>query len=143
MHTYDIQLRRTDIDAQQHLNNVVFAQYLDEARSDLLGRYESLAGSHESLPGSHESGGVPWRVVVAGQRLSYRMPLLFRAAPVTVTSVVERIGTTSFTLAHEVRDAEYLYLSATSTLVAIDDGAPRPLTRGEREYLMTLAAPHA
>ncbi|MEV6101402.1 thioesterase family protein [Nocardia sp. NPDC051981] len=150
MHTYDIQLRRTDIDAQQHLNNVVFAQYLDEARSDLLGRYESLAGSHESLQGSHESladrhesGGAPWRVVVAGQRLSYRMPLLFRAAPVTVTSAVERIGTTSFTLAHEVRDAEYLYLSATSTLVAIDDGAPRPLTRGEREYLMTLAAPHA
>ncbi|MFE3259879.1 acyl-CoA thioesterase [Nocardia sp. NPDC059091] len=82
-------------------------------------------------------------MVVAGQRLSYRMPLLFRAAPVTVTSVVERIGSTSFTLAHEVRDAEYLYLSATSTLVAIDDGAPRPLTRGEREYLMTLAAPHA
>ncbi|WP_433565004.1 acyl-CoA thioesterase [Nocardia sp. CA-151230] len=143
MHTYDIQLRRTDIDAQQHLNNVVFAQYLDEARSDLLGRYESLAGSHESLPGSHESGSARWRVVVAGQRLSYRMPLLFRAAPVSVTSVVKRIGTTSFTLAHEVRDAEYLYLSATSTLVAIDDGAPRPLTRGEREYLMTLAAPHA
>ncbi|MEU1431776.1 hotdog domain-containing protein [Nocardia sp. NPDC005746] len=129
MHTYDIQLRRTDMDAQQHLNNVVFAQYLDEARADLLDRYDSNGG--------------PWRVVVAGQRLSYRMPLVFRAAPVTVTSAVEKLGTTSFTLRHEVRDGEFLYLYATSTLVAIADGAPRPLTRGEREYLMTLAVPSA
>ncbi|MEC3956884.1 thioesterase family protein [Nocardia sp. CDC153] len=129
MHTYDIQLRRTDIDAQQHVNNVVFAQFLDEARSNLLDR--------------HESPDAPWHVVVAGQRLSYRMPLLFRDAPVRVTSTVERIGTTSFTLAHEVRDHENLYLAATSTLVAIDGGAPRPLTDSEREYLMTLAAPRA
>ncbi|WP_040813217.1 acyl-CoA thioesterase [Nocardia concava] len=127
MHTYEIQLRRTDIDAQNHLNNVVFAQFLDEARADLLD--------------GHESGGVRWRVVVAGQRLSYRVPLIYRTAPVTVTSAVERIGTTSFTLAHEVRDHENLYLSATSTLVAIEDGAPRPLTDSERIYLMTLAAP--
>ncbi|MGW3539400.1 acyl-CoA thioesterase [Nocardia niigatensis] len=140
MHTYDIQLRRTDIDAQQHLNNVVFAQYLDEARSDLLGRYTSPR-TDDGSPRTDDAK--PWRVVVAGQRLTYRMPLLFRAAPVTVTSAVERIGTTSFTLVHEVRDAEYLYLSATSTLVAIEDGAPRPLTHGEREYLMTLAVPRA
>ncbi|MGW4352395.1 acyl-CoA thioesterase [Nocardia sp. NPDC004582] len=129
MHTYDIQLRRTDMDAQQHLNNVVFAQYLDEARADLLQRYAS--------------DGQPWGAVVAGQRLSYRMPLVFRAAPVTVSSAVAKVGTTSFTLRHEVRDGEYLYLSATSTLVATADGAPRPLTRGEREYLMTLAVPSA
>ncbi|MVU75809.1 acyl-CoA thioesterase [Nocardia sp. ET3-3] len=129
MHTYELQLRRTDIDAQHHLNNVVFAQFLDEARADLLDR--------------HESSGAPWRVVVAGQRLSYRMPLLFRTAPVTVTSVVDRIGTSSFTLTHEVRDHENLYLSATSTLVAIAEGAPRPLTDSERIYLLTLAAPRA
>ncbi|WP_405490161.1 acyl-CoA thioesterase [Nocardia sp. NBC_00511] len=126
MHSYDIQLRRTDIDAQHHLNNVVFAQYLDEARADLLAR--------------HDAGGRAWRVVVAGQRLTYRTPLMFRAAPVTVTSAVERVGTSSFTLAHEVRDGENLYLTATSTLVAIDDGAPRPLTDAEREYLVTLTA---
>ncbi|MGW4248841.1 acyl-CoA thioesterase [Nocardia sp. NPDC004722] len=134
MHTYDIQLRRTDIDAQHHVNNVVFAQFLDDARTNLLE--------------GHAASGTPWRVVVAGQRLSYRMPLIFRTAPVTVTSAVERVGTTSFTLTHEIRDGEFLYLSATSTLVAIDDAAdggtgaaPRPLTDSEREYLMTLAAP--
>lgn len=124
MHTYDIQLRRTDMDAMQHLNNVVFAQYLDEARADLLAR--------------HESSTAPWRVVVAGQRLGYRMPLVFRTDPVTVTTVVQRVGTTSFTLAHEVRDAENLYLAATSTLVAIEDGAPRPLTPAERAYLASI-----
>lgn len=127
MHTYDIQLRRTDMDALQHLNNVVFAQYLDEARGDLLARHESADG--------------PWRVVVANQRLGYRMPLVFRTTPVTVATTVARIGTTSFTLAHEVRDNEYSYLAATSTLVAIQDGAPRPLTASERDYLTTLAAP--
>lgn len=126
MHSYDIQLRRTDIDAQHHLNNVVFAQYLDEARADLLAR--------------HDAGGESWRVVVAGQRLTYRTPLMFREAPVTVTSAVQRVGTSSFTLAHEVRDGENLYLTATSTLVAIDDGAPRPLSQAEREYLVTLTA---
>ncbi|AYF74220.1 acyl-CoA thioesterase [Nocardia yunnanensis] len=129
MHTYEIQLRRTDIDAQHHVNNVVFAQFLDDARTNLLER--------------HRGPGAPWRVVVAGQRLGYRAPLIFRDAPVTVTSVVERIGTTSFTLAHEIRDDENLYLAATSTLVAIDGHAPRSLTDSEREYLMTLAAPRA
>ncbi|MEV6774016.1 acyl-CoA thioesterase [Nocardia sp. NPDC051030] len=124
MHTYDIQLRRTDMDALEHLNNVVFAQYLDEARADLLDR--------------HESGAEPWRVVVASQRLTFRMPLVFRTEPVSVTSVVDRIGNTSFTLVHEVRDDAQLYLSAISTLVAIQDGMPRPLTAAEREYLGTL-----
>ncbi|MRH91821.1 acyl-CoA thioesterase [Nocardia sp. SYP-A9097] len=127
MHTYAIQLRRTDMDALQHVNNVIFAQYLDEARTDLL------AG--------HESPDAPWQVVVAGQRLTYRTPLVFRPEPVTVTTTLERVGTTSFTLRHEVRDAESLYLTATSTLVAIRDSKPRPLTPAERDYLTTLAAP--
>lgn len=35
-HTYLIQLRRTDIDAFGHVNNVVYVNYLDEARADLL-----------------------------------------------------------------------------------------------------------
>ncbi|MFI6867756.1 acyl-CoA thioesterase [Nocardia sp. NPDC050406] len=126
MHTYDIQLRRTDMDALEHLNNVVYAQYLDEARADLLAR--------------HESADAPWRVVVANQRLTFRMPLVFRPEPVTVTSTVERIGTTSFTLVHEVRDDESLYLSATSTLVAIQASTPRALTAAERAYLTTLMA---
>ncbi|WP_330181686.1 acyl-CoA thioesterase [Nocardia sp. NBC_01503] len=127
MHSYDIQLRRTDMDALQHVNNVVFAQYLDEARTELLAGCESPDG--------------PWRVVVAGQRLTYRTPLVFRREPVTVRTVLDRIGTSSFTLRHEVRDAESHYLTATSTLVAIADGAPRPLTAAERDYLTALAAP--
>ncbi|MGX1804123.1 acyl-CoA thioesterase [Nocardia sp. NPDC055321] len=124
MHTYAIQLRRTDMDALQHLNNVVFAQYLDEARADLLARHDSRS----------------WRVVVANQRLTYRMPLVFRSEPVTVTTAVERIGTTSFTLTHEIRDEQFSYLAATSTLVTIEDGAPRALSPAERDYLGTLEA---
>lgn len=120
MHTYDIQLRRTDMDALGHLNNVVFAQYLDEARADLFARHESPT---------------PWRVVVAAQRLTYRTPLVFRPDPVTVTSTLDRLGTSSFTLVHEVRDEDNLYLSASCTLVAVDDIAPRPLTTAERDYL--------
>ncbi|MFJ4649709.1 acyl-CoA thioesterase [Nocardia sp. NPDC088792] len=120
MHSYDIQLRRADMDALGHLNNVVFAQYLDEAREDLLAGHE------------------PWHLVVAGHRLTYRLPLTFGPDPVTVTSVVERIGDTSFTLAHEVRNAEHVYLSATSTLVAMADNAPRSLTAAERAYLGAL-----
>ncbi|NNH70504.1 acyl-CoA thioesterase [Nocardia uniformis] len=127
MHTYAIQLRRTDMDALQHLNNVVFAQYLDEARADLLTR--------------HETPPAPWRVVVANQRLTYRMPLVFRPEPVTVTSTLDRIGTTSFTLIHEVRDDRYVYLAATCTLVAVDESAPRPLSTAERDYLTSLSAP--
>ncbi|WP_067828317.1 acyl-CoA thioesterase [Nocardia inohanensis] len=126
MHTYQIQLRRTDMDALQHLNNVVFAQYLDEARADLLA--------------AHESPDAAWHVVVANQRLTYRTPLVFRRTPVTVATTVARIGTSSFTLAHEIRDEANVYLTATSTLVAIGDGASRPLTPAEREYLTGLSA---
>ncbi|WP_084535117.1 acyl-CoA thioesterase [Nocardia yamanashiensis] len=126
MHTYQIQLRRTDMDALQHLNNVVFAQYLDEARADLLA--------------AHESPDAAWRVVVAKQSLSYRTPLVFRRDPVTVTTVVQHIGTSSFTLAHQIRDAATVYLTATSVLVAIADGASRPLTPAERDYLTALSA---
>ncbi|MGH3519834.1 MAG: acyl-CoA thioesterase [Haloechinothrix sp.] len=41
-HSYEIQLRRADMDAFEHVNNVVYLTYFDEARKEMLG---ALAGA--------------------------------------------------------------------------------------------------
>lgn len=127
-HTYEVQVRRADMDAFNHVNNVVYLTYLDEARKDLL-------------TGRVGSGDVTRSVVVAKHKISYLRPLVHRAEPVRVESSVTHIGGSSFTVEHAIRDDETVYCRAESVLVTFDPvaGASRPLTEGERGALATYA----
>lgn len=129
-HNYACPLRWADLDAQGHVNNVVFVDYLQEARVDLASRGPAeLAGS-----------------VLGAQRLEYVAPLMFSFEPVLVDVWVSAVSTSSYTLGYEVHRTEAdggrtVFLRASSTLVAFDFEAQRtrPLTDAERTFLSTYA----
>jgi len=130
-HSYDCAVRFDDLDRYGHVNNVTFAEYLQEARVDFAHRY--LADSMEAHEGS----------VVAHQSLEYLRPVSFRTTPLHVATWVTRIGTSSFDVAYEISDDDVVYVRATGALVAYDVSKhrPRPLTEAERAALAKFLEP--
>ncbi|PSK96641.1 acyl-CoA thioester hydrolase [Haloactinopolyspora alba] len=124
-HTYECSVRFDDLDAFGHVNNVTFAEYLQEARVDFA--YRHLAYGDAPHQGS----------VVVHQSIDYLAPVPFRSEPLQVHVWVTRIGTSSFDLAYEVSDATTLFARATGSLVAYDvsAGSPRPISDDERATL--------
>ena len=124
-HTYECSVRFDDLDAFGHVNNVTFAEYLQEARVDFAHRY--LAYGQRPHEGA----------VVVHQTIDYLAPVPFRSEPLQVSVWVTRIGTSSFDLAYEVADEKTVFARASGTLVSFDGGAeqPRPLTPQDRAVL--------
>jgi acyl-CoA thioester hydrolase len=124
-HVYECAVRFDDLDSYGHVNNVTFAEYLQEARVDFAHKY--LADSLETHEGA----------VVVHQSLEYLRPVSFRTVPLRVVTWVTRIGTSSFDVAYEVSDDEAVYVRATGILVAFDVAKhrTRPLTEAERAAL--------
>jgi acyl-CoA thioester hydrolase len=114
-HVYRCPLRWADMDMLGHVNNVIYVDYLQEARVDLL-----RALVRESGP---ESGPFP-AVYVARHEVQYLSSLVFRPEPVNVALRVSEVRAASYTLDSEVydeRDGErHTYLRARSVLVHVD-----------------------
>ena len=134
-HVYQCPTRWADLDLLGHVNNVVFADYLQEARVDLM---RSLVEHRR-----HGEG-----VVVVRHALAYQQPLGFRFRPVTVESWVVDVRAASFTLGYEVFHTDddgnrQVYVRASSVLApfVIDTGRPRRITAEEREALAAFADP--
>lgn len=136
-HRYECPLRWADLDILGHINNVRYVDYLQEARGALLRTCLHAAGVERV-----EGGGY----VVVRHEVSFRAPLRFGRAPVSVESWVSGIHGGSFTLDHEIfHDAadgqRTVYLRA-RTVVApfvLATGAPRRLTDEERAALSPYA----
>ncbi|RJL22781.1 acyl-CoA thioesterase [Bailinhaonella thermotolerans] len=131
-HVFQRPVRFADIDAFHHVNNVRFLDYLEDARLAMF----HVEPHHDGERGVHG-------LVVARHEIEYRRPLEFRHDPVRVESWVTEVRPVRFTLAHEVRDDEHVYLSARSVMVAYDleNTRPRRLTDDEREYLSRFHIP--
>ncbi|MFI9805855.1 acyl-CoA thioesterase [Streptomyces sp. NPDC052301] len=121
-HIYRCPLRWSDMDAYGHVNNAIFLRYLEEARIDFL----SLRGK-ESKQGS----------VVARHEIDYKRQLVHRPTPVDVELWVTEIKAASFTVSYEVKDADTIYVQASTVIVPFDFEAQRPrrITAAEREFL--------
>ena len=130
-HVYECTVRFDDLDSYGHVNNVTFAEYLQEARVDFAHHY--LADSTEAHEGA----------VVAHQSLEYLRPVSFRIAPLKVVTWVTRVGTSSFDVEYEVCDDDAVYVRATGVLVAYDVSKhrPRALTEAERAALAKFLQP--
>jgi acyl-CoA thioester hydrolase len=130
-HVFECAVRFDDLDSYGHVNNVTFAEYLQEARIDFAHRH--LADALEPHEGS----------VVAHQSLDYLRPVSFRTDPLRVEVWVTRIGRSSFDLAYQVSDGDGVYVQATGALVAFDVAGqrPRPLTGPERAALARFLEP--
>ncbi len=126
-HVYLCALRWSDMDSYGHVNNMIYLQYLEQARVDWMVATANRAGVHEFELGT----------VVARHTIEYKRPLVYRPEPVRVETWVTEIGHGSFTVAYEVKDDDYVYATAESTLVPFDlrESRLRRLTPTERGYL--------
>ncbi|MFG6196168.1 acyl-CoA thioesterase [Nonomuraea sp. JJY05] len=119
-------MRFADIDSQDHVNNVRFLDYLEDARFGMF-HIDPYNAGEEPFKG----------LVVTRHEIDYRRPLGFRAEPVRVETWVTEIRSVRFTIQYEIRDDTDVYVTATSVLAAYDveRAAPRRLTENELAYL--------
>lgn len=103
-----VERRFSDLDVLGHVNNVVYAVYLEEARVRLLERFG-------------RDGVLAPAQVVARQEIDYLRPLALSSRPITVHVTVESVGRTSYVLAYEIRDDDGTVAArARSVLVCFD-----------------------
>jgi acyl-CoA thioester hydrolase len=124
-HEKRVEIRWRDVDAYLHVNNAVYATYLEECRDEWVERTLGVAGD-------------AWDFVLARVAIDFRRELRLEDEEVVVSCRLERIGNSSITLREEVRtrDGE-LSAEAEAVLVARDReaGRSRPLTDAERAAL--------
>lgn len=127
-------MRWADLDMLGHVNNVVYVDYLQEARVDMLRTHGRRRAGEELTEG----------VVVVRHDVTYLAPLEFRFRPVKIECWVTEIRSATFTMAYEVfhddeaaPDGRRVYLRATTVLAPYVFGAehPRRLTAEERARL--------
>ncbi|OIQ73841.1 thioesterase superfamily protein [mine drainage metagenome] len=126
-HLYRCPLRWGDMDAFQHVNNVAFLEYLQEARVDMFWVHPQRSGLTPLAQG----------MVVARHEISYVAPLTWREEPVIIETWLRYLRPSSFELEHLVRDEEKKYATARSVLVPYDleNQRPRRLSADEKAAL--------
>jgi acyl-CoA thioester hydrolase len=132
-HEKTIEIRWRDVDAYHHVNNAVYATYLEECRD-------------EWLSSALDGVGDPWDWVLARVAIDFRRELTQEDDRVVVSCSVARIGTSSVTLSEEIRTADgELRAEAESVVVARDrrTGRSRQLTVPERDALEQMVAADA
>ncbi len=121
-HEKRVEIRWRDVDAYLHVNNAVYATYLEECRDDWV---------DSALEGAATS----WDFVLARIAIDFRRELRLEDEEVVVSCALGRIGNSSVTLREQIRtrDGE-LAAEAEAVLVARDrdSGRSRPLTEAER-----------
>ncbi len=109
-----IERRFSDLDFLQHINNVVYHDYLQEARIRLMG--ELLIDFAEQY--------IPQ--VLVRQEINYRKTLVLRPEPLVVEVWITEVGRTSYSLGYRILDDDgSLAADATSVMVCFD-----PATQG-------------
>jgi acyl-CoA thioester hydrolase len=108
-HVHEFQVRFGDIDVLGHVNNCRYLTYLEDARVSMF-RLDPMREGREPLKG----------LVVARHEIDYKRPLLFGPEKVRVETWVTELRAGSFSLAYEIRDDEYVYVRASSVIVAYD-----------------------
>lgn len=114
-HRTTLQVRFRDTDAFGHVNNAVFATYVELARVRYLIDVLEPAEPFSRMP-----------LILARVELDFRSPILF-GEEVVVESAIDRVGRTSFAMSHRVTANERLAADVLSVLVTYDYEASRPI----------------
>ena len=124
-HEKRIEIRWRDMDAFRHVNNAVYATYLEECRDEWA---ERVLGEVADI----------WDFVLARVAIDFRRELTQDDDAVLVRCTLERIGSSSLTVHEEILTLDgTLSAQGESVLVARDreTGGSRPLTAAERTAL--------
>ena len=126
-HLYRCPLRWGDVDAFQHVNNVAYLEYLQEARVDMFWVHPGRGGLAPLAQG----------IVVARHEIDYLAPLTWREDPIIIEMWVRDLHVSSFEIEYLVRDEEIKYATARSVLVPYDleEKRPRRLSADEKVAL--------
>jgi acyl-CoA thioester hydrolase len=130
--TYHCLVRWGDLDAQGHVNNAAYVDYLQEARVHFL-----LSGPPVT------SAMLDSGVLVVSHQVEYLRPIGFAARSLEIEVWVDAIGGSRFWIGYEVFDGTELAARARTALVPFDleRGVLRRLTAEEREVLAGHLAP--
>lgn len=143
-HHFDAPMRWADLDQLGHVNNVIFVDYLQEARVDML-----RVHAPDTRAGKLADG-----VVVVRHSVSFETPLTFSSGSVhrqsvTIESWITEIRAASFTIAYEVvtgAGADRVTFARASTVLTpyvFAAGRPRRITAEERIGLERYLEPSA
>lgn len=119
------------MDMLQHVNNVTYVDYLQEARIDMFAAHPEFRGGEDLAEGA----------VVVRHELDFLTPMTFRKRPVTVDSWVTEIKAGSFTMAYEVYDetpeGRVVYFRASTVMAAFvfATESPRRISAAEKAVL--------
>lgn len=126
MTTYitEIDVRFRDIDAMGHVNNAVYATYVEQARTEY---FRDVLDADLSAVST----------VLASMSLDFRRPVELTDGSVTVTVDVVDIGRSSVTMTHEIRTGDAVVAEAEATLVSLDpeSGEPCPVPSEHRSVM--------
>jgi acyl-CoA thioester hydrolase len=142
---YPLQIRFRDLDPLAHVNNTVYFIYFEEARSyymSKLARWQATQpGGEEHQPSPQEMDHNPriqtsthrnrYGLLVKETTCTYHLPLV-RTDAAEVGVRVTKVGRTSFTMEHQIRDSadwERIYATGRTVMVWCDYfvGRPYPL----------------
>jgi acyl-CoA thioester hydrolase len=125
-------MRWADMDLLGHVNNVVYVDYLQEARVDMLSTHAPDRRADDLAEG----------VVVVRHEVSYLAPLTFRFRPVSIECWVTEVRAASFTMAYEIFDEDesglrttYVRARTVLTPYVFATERPRRLTGEEKDVL--------
>ena len=129
---YHCPMRWGDMDAQGHVNNASYLDYLQEARVAFL-----LSGP-PPLQDLLATG-----VLVVSHQVEYLRPISFSERPLRIELWVDSVGGSRFTIGYDVFDGEVLAARARTGAVPFDlaQNALRRLTAPERSLLAGWLAP--
>lgn len=126
-----IEIRWRDLDALAHVNNAVYATYLEEARDEWFVRALGPGGSFLDY-------------VLARVAIDFRRELTQDDDAVLVSTRLVRIGTSSLAFREEIAALEgWVAAEAEAVVVARDreTGRSRPLTDAERAAFTAVLDP--
>lgn len=130
---YKLQVRFSDCDMMQHVNNAIYLNYFEEAR---IHYFRHLVG----IDWDWKKNGV----LLRKNELEYLKPV-FLNDPVTIEVFLKHVGDKSFTLAYEVKVLGELRTTGTSVLVCYDSvvktSIPIPARMKEGLNKLTLKLP--
>ncbi len=119
-----IEIRWSDLDSSQHVNNAVYLSYLEEVRTAWLARALRDAGVMD--------------FVLAHVEIDFKRELTLDDTAAVARCALARVGTSSIRTAEEIlTEGGELAALAEAVLVARDPatGASRPLSDAERSAL--------